>query len=189
MNPFIRETTGADLPVIMDIHTTAFGQNVEAHLTRDLLEDPTAAPRLSLLALDAATPDARALGHILFTAAHVVDADGAPRAAVLAPVGVRPPVQGQGIGAALIRAGLHRLRADGTDLVVLAGYPTYYPRFGFRPAFPMGLVPPIPFPPEHADAWMAAILRPGLREEAVRGHVTWAETFSRPEYQGGAPDA
>jgi putative acetyltransferase len=49
----------------------------------------------------------------------------------LGPVAVRPDRQGQGIGRALIRAGLDRIRALGAQGCVLAGAPGYYSRFGF----------------------------------------------------------
>ncbi|WP_225768911.1 GNAT family N-acetyltransferase [Inquilinus sp. Marseille-Q2685] len=49
----------------------------------------------------------------------------------LGPVAVRPDRQGQGIGQALIRAGLDRIRALGAQGCVLAGAPGYYGRFGF----------------------------------------------------------
>ncbi|MGF6232443.1 putative acetyltransferase [Inquilinus ginsengisoli] len=49
----------------------------------------------------------------------------------LGPVAVRPDRQGQGIGQALIRSGLDRIRALGAQGCVLAGAPGYYGRFGF----------------------------------------------------------
>ncbi|WP_343712641.1 N-acetyltransferase [Inquilinus sp.] len=49
----------------------------------------------------------------------------------LGPVAVRPDRQGRGIGQALIRAGLDRIRALGAAGCVLAGAPGYYSRFGF----------------------------------------------------------
>jgi putative acetyltransferase len=49
----------------------------------------------------------------------------------LGPVAVRPDRQGQGIGQALIRAGLDRIRALGAGGCMLAGAPGYYGRFGF----------------------------------------------------------
>lgn len=49
----------------------------------------------------------------------------------LAPVGVSPPLQRNGIGGALIRNGLARLRDRAERLVFVLGDPTYYRRFGF----------------------------------------------------------
>ena len=49
----------------------------------------------------------------------------------LGPVAVRPDRQGRGIGQALIREGLDRIRALGAAGCVLAGAPGYYGRFGF----------------------------------------------------------
>ncbi len=49
----------------------------------------------------------------------------------LGPVSVLPDRQGAGVGAALIEAGLKRLREDGAAGCVVLGDPAYYPRFGF----------------------------------------------------------
>lgn len=49
----------------------------------------------------------------------------------LAPVGVSPALQRQGIGGALIRDGLARLRDRAERLVFVLGDPAYYGRFGF----------------------------------------------------------
>lgn len=179
----IRETTAEDLPVVLDIQRRAFGQDLEANLTRDLLVDPSATPWLSLLAVDEDQPDDPAVGHVLFTAAAL---DGAPHVgvSVLAPLAVVPETQRRGIGGALTREGLTRLGRAGVDLVFVVGHPPYYPRFGFRPAGPLGFEAPVPIPAEYADAWMVVALRDGL-VGALSGRVTWAETFHRPEYQAG----
>jgi len=47
------------------------------------------------------------------------------------PVSVLPARHKQGIGSALMRAGLERLRALGSKGCVVVGDPNYYPRFGF----------------------------------------------------------
>ena len=47
------------------------------------------------------------------------------------PVSVLPKRHKQGIGSALMRAGLERLRALGSKGCVVVGDPNYYPRFGF----------------------------------------------------------
>jgi len=50
----------------------------------------------------------------------------------LGPLSVQPDRQGEGIGSALIREGLLRLRETGAKGCVLLGDPDYYRRFGFK---------------------------------------------------------
>ena len=80
----------------------------------------------------------------------------------LAPMSVLPAWQRRGIGSVLVREGLHACRAAGHDVVVVVGHPAFYPRFGFIPARPLGLMSDPPFPDE---AFMVAELTPG----ALRG--------------------
>ncbi|MEK9947122.1 MAG: N-acetyltransferase [Alphaproteobacteria bacterium] len=56
---------------------------------------------------------------------------GARAPLLLGPLAVDPAGQGQAIGIALVRNGLHRARRLGHDLVVLVGDHAYYKRFGF----------------------------------------------------------
>ena len=72
------------------------------------------------------------LGQVVFSP---VTLGGRPsRWHALGPVAVSPPVQRQGLGSRLIREGLARLRATGSEGCIVLGSPAYYPRFGFRPA-------------------------------------------------------
>ena len=48
---------------MLAVERAAFGSEAEADLVRALLDDPTAEPRLSLLARDGVRP----VGHVLFT--------------------------------------------------------------------------------------------------------------------------
>ena len=60
------------------------------------------------------------------------EADGQPlRALGLAPVGVVPDRQNQGIGGALVEAAVAAARESGEQLLFLLGEPDYYGRFGF----------------------------------------------------------
>ena len=54
------------------------------------------------------------------------------------PIAVTPPLQKQGIGSALVRAGLKAMKDAGYALLFLVGSPAYYPRFGYQPALPLG---------------------------------------------------
>jgi putative acetyltransferase len=59
-----------------------------------------------------------------------------------------PAAQRQGIGTALVAAGLKAARARGGDLAVVLGDPAYYGRFGFLPAARQGLTWEHDAPPE-----------------------------------------
>src|SRR3546814_21005305 len=60
-------------------------------------------------------------------------AGAAPSGAGLAPVSVAPASQGQGIGDALISAGIDALREQGIAISFVLGHENYYPRFGYYP--------------------------------------------------------
>jgi putative acetyltransferase len=81
-------------------------------------------------------------GHIAFSQATT---DGAFRGYYMAgPLAVMPPLQKKGIGVALVRESLARLKATGAAGVVLVGDPAYYTRFGFvnAPELTLEGVPP-----------------------------------------------
>jgi putative acetyltransferase len=72
--------------------------------------------------------DGRVNGHILFSR---LWADRYEMFAALAPMAVHPDVQREGVGSALVRAGLENAREFGAHGVLVLGHPAYYPRFGF----------------------------------------------------------
>jgi putative acetyltransferase len=71
-------------------------------------------------------------GHIGFSP--VAIAPCLVRAVQLSPLAVAESNRRQGIGAALVRAGIDRCRALGIDAILVLGDPHYYQRFGFDPA-------------------------------------------------------
>ncbi len=88
-----------------------------------------------------ATENQTIVGHVAFSP---VTIDGRSDGWFgLGPVAVTPDRQGQGIGTALIEAGLSRLRQRGSKGCVVLGEPLYYGRFGFvaDPAFRLAGVP------------------------------------------------
>jgi len=175
----LRPTRDSDRATVLELHRAAFGPEegpVIADLVEALLDDPTAQPRLSLLAEHAGG----ALGHILFTRATLSPDPGGLRAQLLAPLAVRPETQGTGVGGVLIRDGLARLRQDGVDLVFVLGHPGYYPRHGFRPC--REVAAPYPIPPQHAEAWMVQALRPGALDRAQGSILGCARAIDRREY-------
>ena len=176
----IKEATESDLATVLSIHQAAFGPEAGAEiadLVSNLLNDSTAKPFLSLLAMN----QDQAVGHILFTKATLRPAAEALSVRLLAPLAVLPEAQLQGVGRQLIQAGLKRLSDDQVDLVFVLGHPTYYPRYGFQPAGLHGLTAPYPIPPHHADAWMVQALQPDLIGR-VSGQVMCADALDRPDY-------
>jgi len=171
----ITEASADDLQDVLVVEREAFGEDDEAELVRNLLNDPSSRPLLSLVAWDGDRP----VGHILFTAARLKGASRDVSVAILAPLAVVPERQLRGIGGSLIEQGIDRLGESGVELVFVLGHPGYYPRHGFEPAGRLGLEAPYPISP--ADAWMVRALRPGVIGR-VRGTIACAEAMDRPEY-------
>ena len=162
----VRPETPADIGDVREVHRRAFAPSlVEADLVDALRASPAHVPELCLVAVR----DEVIVGHVAFSRAHV--GSGHPVLA-LAPMGVLPECQGQGVGSALAAEGLRR--AAGTDfpLVVVLGHPAYYPRFGFEPADALGVSAPFAVP---AEAWMVYRL-PAYRSDA-RGTVAYSDAF------------
>lgn len=175
-NVLIRETSGEDLDAILKVERQAFGSEIEAQLTSDLLADPTAMPLYSFIAID----DGQPVGHVLFTRARLNNEPDLS-AQILAPLAVVPEAQNKGIGGELTRFGLRWLRAEGIDLVFVLGHPTYYPRFGFEAAGNYGLNAPYPIKAEHYEAWMVQFLSQA-QIQTPQNQVLCAETMDEPEY-------
>ena len=162
----IRPERAGDEDAIRAVCSAAFGQPDEADLVDALRASDAWLPGLSLVAADDGV-----VGHVLFTRAMV----GSHPALGLAPLAVVPSRQRQGIGDALVRAGLQAARAMGERIVVVLGHPSYYPRFGFEPALPRGLTS-VFARGDHADAFMALALQPGALA-GVTGAVAYAAPF------------
>jgi len=161
----IRDETGADHGDIRVLNRVAFGGDYEAGLVDRLRTEELV--RVSLVAVEAG----EIVGHILFSALSVTMDGGSVRAAALAPMAVAPGRQRQGIGSALVRAGLDAVTAHRFEAVFVLGHPAYYPRFGFSAAAARKLASPYA-----GDAFMALELIPGaLRGTA--GSVTYPDAF------------
>jgi putative acetyltransferase len=173
----IKKATDSDLNDVLRIETEAFGHNKESSLVNDLLNDDSAKPLLSLLAID----DEEAVGHILFTKVRITGNEDALHAMILAPLAILPNAQGKGFGGKLIKEGLRQLSESKVDLVFVLGHPDYYPRFGFRPAGVRGFEAPYPIPAKDASAWMVQELRPGLIG-SFSGKIICADMLNEPEH-------
>lgn len=123
----IRPECDTDFAAINRVITTGFGSSAEAQLVAALRNYPT------LQSLVAVMDDA-VVGHIAFSPVTFADASPEISAYGLAPLAVSPEYQNQGIGTALVRAGLELLEQAGANIIVVLGDPAYYSRFGFQAA-------------------------------------------------------
>ncbi|HKJ76902.1 MAG TPA: N-acetyltransferase [Gammaproteobacteria bacterium] len=180
MNLQVREALETDWQAIADLLLAAFGREEGREITdlvAALLQDPSASPRLSLVAVEGA----EVVGYILFTSSRIKDSPTVASSAILAPLAVHPDYQGRGIGGRLVEEGLKRLQGAGGELVFVLGHPGYYPKFGFAPAGERGFAAPYYIAPENAEAWMVRELRSGLIGK-VGGQVQCADALDAPRY-------
>ncbi len=141
----IRESTGDDDAAIFAMYPRAFPDEDLVPVVSELLDD-----RSITLSLVAAS-DHEIVGNVIFTDCTVECSNA--RVALLAPLAVAPEHQRQGVGSALVRDGLQRLRDEGYAFVCVLGDPAYYGRLGFVPE--QRVEPPYPIPAEWADAWQS----------------------------------
>lgn len=172
----IRPTSPDELDAVLELLAEAFVDEPDVvDLVRDLAADESFIAELSVGAFD----DDAIVGHVLFTRAFIETPDGDAPALSLAPLGVVPSEQNRGVGSALVRAGLDACRARGERVVLVLGHPRYYPRFGFVPAIPLGIVPPHPV--DIAEAWMVLELEPGALA-GIEGAVRFGAPLQDPRY-------
>jgi putative acetyltransferase len=155
---------------ISNVVATAFGSDVEAALVDAIRASPEYVPEWSLIA----ERDGRVVGHVMISYAQLVDGDRNQRVAMLSPLAVVPEVHGEGIGSALVRTACELADAAGEPFIVLEGSPTYYRRFGFEHAAPLGIEIPLP---SWAPSEAGQVLRLRSWTPEVRGAVVYPPAF------------
>lgn len=140
-NVNIRPERTTDIEAIASITEQAFRSHPHSQQTEQFI---IAALRQSgALAISlVAEVDGQVVGHIAFSPVQI--SDGSPDWYALGPIAVAPTFQHQGIGQALVNAGMEQLHQLGAWGCVLVGEPDFYGRFGFRsnPDCTMEGVPP-----------------------------------------------
>jgi putative acetyltransferase len=124
----VRPETPTDYEEIRALVTVTMGAN-DAELVDLIRGSENYIPDLALVA----EHSGRVVGYALFS---YVTLKGLGQRSVLAlaPLCVRPERQRQGVGTALLCAGLDWADAHGAPLVTVLGHPDYYRRFGFEPS-------------------------------------------------------
>jgi len=125
----IRKETAADIEAITKVTIAAFKTlAISNHTEQFIISALRAADALTISLV--AEIDGQVVGHIAFSP--VTISDGSCDWYALGPISIQPKLHRQGIGQALVREGLVRLKALGALGCVLVGEPSYYNRFGFK---------------------------------------------------------
>ncbi|MBI5579143.1 MAG: N-acetyltransferase [Deltaproteobacteria bacterium] len=172
----IRSETDADIGTITKVTIAAFKTlEISNHTEQFIIEALRAAKALTI-SLVAEVND-RVVGHIAFSP--VTISDGTRNWYGLGPVSVLLEYQRQGIGKALIREGLSRLKDMNAQGCCLVGHPDYYRKFGFKnlPGLVHEGVPPEVFFALPFDG------------HTPQGTVTFHDGFKADGQQEGAGDA
>lgn len=159
----IRYARASDHEAISQIVEAAFGQADEARLVKRLRADGDVLFEL------VAEQGGEVAGHILFSR---LWADRAELFAALAPLAVKPGVQNDGLGSALVRRSLECARDFGAHGVIVLGHPAYYPRFGFSREAAAKVASPYSSSP----SFMALALEPGAFDAPLT--VAYPEAFA-----------
>src|SRR5512139_624585 len=178
MNPkiVIRPETDADIDAITEVTVAAFETMEISNHTEQFIIAALRAARALTISL-VAEVDGRVIGHIAFSP--VTISDGTLNWYGLGPVSVLPEYQRKGIGKALIKEGLSRLKDINAQGCCLVGHPDYYKKFGFKNI--SGLV--------HEGVSQEVFLALSFDGHIPQGTVAFHEGFKADGRQEGAGDA
>ncbi|MGB8000807.1 MAG: N-acetyltransferase [Anaerobacillus sp.] len=165
----VREENERDHEAIAMILQNAFDGDEEAQLVQRIRATESHIPELSLIALHNRRDP---VGYILFSKVEIHTETGQVPSLALAPVGVVPELQGEGIGSMLIKDGMMRATSLGYRHVVVLGHHNYYPRFGFIPASEKNITGPF----DAGDSFMVRELKKDTLND-VSGEVVYPKAF------------
>lgn len=163
----IRSETQADYPAIAQIHKLAFGREEEADLVEKIRNSQYYIPQLTLIA----EVNNSVVAHSMLSYINLVG-EQTFQVIGLAPIAVHPDFQNQGIGSALVNAGLNQANVLGETLIVVLGHSQFYSRFGFKPSVDFGIESPFPVP---EDVFMVKSL--ANYQSKYRGKIVYPESF------------
>lgn len=175
----IRESTQDDIPALERLYPAAFPDEDLLPVLSELLDDQPWGVSL------VATFEGAVVGHIYFTDCTVTANTGTGNTSagitrnvsMLAPLAVAPALQRQGIGGALIRAGIARVKNADALAVCVLGDPAYYDRFGFERED--DILTPYPLPEEWRGAWQSIWLQE--TGEHLKGTLSVPAPWRKPE--------
>ena len=161
----IRAERPQDNRAIASLVREAFNEEMPVRLVEAIRRGSGYVPELALVA----QVKGRVVGHVMVSTALLRDGDQERAVATLSPLAVLSEFQKQGIGAALVREVTQLANRRGEPVVVVAGNPRYYSRFGFEPSAAAGITIDLPLwaPPEAAQMLRLQSYDAALREHLV----------------------
>jgi putative acetyltransferase len=172
----IRNETTSDIEAISEVTIAAFQNHPISNHTEQFIINALRDANALTISL-VAEMDGRVIGHIAFSP--VTISDGTPNWYGLGPVSVLPEHQRKGIGKALIKEGLSRLKDMNAQGCCLVGHPDYYRKFGFKNM--SGLV--------HEGVPQEVFFALSFDGHTPQGTVAFHEGFKADGQQEGAGDA
>jgi len=166
----VRPEMPGDEDAIRQVNLRAFGRDLEGKRVDLIRGSRFWVPGLSMVALDGDN----IVGHVLLSAAMLVNDHEAMSILSLVPVSVLPEYQGRGIGTKMIQCALESAKSTDFPAVVVMGHPGYYQRFGFIKASNKGIYAPFTVPEE---VYMVLELIPNALDK-VTGTVRYPPCFS-----------
>ena len=163
----IRAEEANDYSAIAKVNNLAFKQENEAKLVEKIRKSDRYIPELSLVA----ELDNKIVGHIMFSYIDLVDKK-TTKVLALAPVAVLPEYQNQGIGSLSIETGLEIAGKRQAPMVIVLGDPSFYIRFGFKPASDYGIQSPFDVSDEY---FMVKFL---TKYSDLQGKIVYPAAFS-----------
>ncbi|MGX6606790.1 GNAT family N-acetyltransferase [Micromonosporaceae bacterium Da 78-11] len=131
----IREVRPTEVSVAEEVVAAAFGEPPDGRVVQMMRALQTSgAARASLVAV----VDDELVGHVGLSRGWVDARRESVEVMVLSPLSVRPDLQRQGVGTALLTAALATAEDRGAPAVFLEGNPNYYGPRGFGFATPLG---------------------------------------------------
>jgi putative acetyltransferase len=167
----VRRERDADVDAIAQLTRAAFLDVAHSdHAEEFIIAALRAADALAVSLV--AQRGAQLVGHIAFSPVAISDAS--PRWYGLGPVSVTPAGQRNGVGSALVRAGLDALRASHANGCVVLGWPNFYQRFGFEPR------PQLTLASANPEHFLALPLSGTLPTGEVRYHAAFSVAQAQP---------
>ncbi|MGJ7531052.1 GNAT family N-acetyltransferase [Variovorax sp. GB1P17] len=157
----IRDERPGDAAAIEQLTTAAFANAAHtSHTEQFIVNALRRAGQLTVSLVAQVGEEEQIVGHVAVSPVSI--SSGTAGWHGLGPISVLPGHQGKGVGAALMKSALERLRQAGAAGCVVLGDPAYYGRFGFvaRPGLVLPGVPAAYFQAIcFGDAWPTGDVR------------------------------